>query len=266
MTWWVLVKKEWQESFFRFVLGLVFIILSFFLLTNLMEQQSPFIVILGAALIFFHIFYLFFTLLASLRKEWKDKTSYVWMSIPQPGWLLLGAKFTVAVVQLISSLGLTMLLMNLLLNRTSNLELNEINVVFDVILDLYRETGPWLFLMIVHGAVQLGLAALFIFLMDKVIRPMGWLVAIGISIVFNIIFSWLKGTIVYQTLTTWGPLKVFNDIPERLGLDTALMIPDTHEQDQFMTLYTGEIIAESLVLIGVFLLLSWMLDNKVEAE
>ncbi|UCZ51562.1 hypothetical protein LGQ02_11845 [Bacillus shivajii] len=263
---WHLLKKDWQESTFRFLLNASLIVVIFALLYYFIERQTPFAFLLSIPLVFLHLFYMFFSIIFSLRKEWKERTVYFWFNMPIAGWKLLLSKFTVAYFQFAISLLITMFMISFLFERAMN-QLpetfsEEVFLVLEVLQALLREFAPVIFLFISQGAIQIGLAGLFIYVMSKVIKPLGWLIGIIITFIFNYIYSWFTDTAVYSAITSWGEIFRLGDLPEHLllqmnleGVDPVIMKTP---------IYAGYFLVEVVIIILIFWAISWLFDRKVQ--
>ncbi|MCE7791191.1 hypothetical protein K8O68_02005 [Salipaludibacillus sp. CUR1] len=267
--WWSLYKKEWQESLFRFSLSLALLTAAYVFIYIFMERETPLVFAVSLAVVFLHIFYLFIMLLASLIKEWKENTSHLWMNLPVKGYVLLSAKLAAAFTQFLISISYAIVAADLILQRAMRMfedsAAEGLTGIISMLVPLYRELIPWVLLAVTNGALQLGIAAMFIFIFSKVVRPFGWLAAIVLTILANYIYTWIKNIPLIERSTEWLPLLKGEEIYKKIyalypgGADLMEV------SEGIMTnVYLGQIAAELLVLTGAFFLISWLLDRKVE--
>lgn len=268
--WWSLFKKEWQESLPRFYIILGTATAAYIFMFIFIERNTPIFFVLGFGVIALHVFYLFASWLISFAREWRNKTHYSWLNLPAPGWVLLTTKTAAGFAQFALSLLYAMITAYVILSYTINLTstegaafYNDENM-FALVQQLYLELSPWIFLGISHGAVQLGLAAVFIFLMSKIIRPFGWLIGIGLTIAWMLITSFVENLFVFETLTQVVPLinveNIVSNAVNTIGIGNATLAIENGS-----SFFLGEVIYYGLIYIFLFWLFSFLLDRYVEA-
>ncbi|PYZ95242.1 hypothetical protein CR194_06935 [Salipaludibacillus keqinensis] len=266
--WLALVKKEWQESTFRFLVCLALLTIVYVFIYTMMATATPLVVFIGVVVVLLHVFYLFLTLLASLIKEWKEHTSHLWMNLPVPGWKLLSAKVAIGFSQFMILIIYGMVAVDIMLQKLINLSFAGSGIDYteslNIGLNLYRELSPWIVLMISQGALQLGLAALFIFVFSKVIRPFGWLIAIIITFAANHLLSAVKNTEGYQTITQWVPLLDGQQVHEKVAIHLLQPVEAELNEQIIQTIYLGQVVAEVLFILVVFWMITWLFDQKAE--
>lgn len=265
MSWLNLYVKDLRLTKISFFINMLGILMFSLLTIFLMERYSPIFLMIGIPLLFFHVFYLFFMMYTSLRKEWNSGTAHLWLNIPRSGGQLLSAKFLAASTYLVISLGAAFLIVYLLLRRGLPLFDNQ-EISTDIILELFQ-TNWWVFFLgIIISAMNLGAALTFIYIMSKSIQKWGWLLAIAILSAASWVLYKVEQTKIYQTLTEWG--VVFKtDILESILIESGGMTTNTSLEVETVneTLYLGSTIIEFLSIIVLLYLSAWLLDHKVNA-
>jgi len=268
MKWKTLFTKEWQGTQFSFLLILAVLTLVYAFMYSFMERLPSLVILTGMAMIVAHVLYMLAEVPSSLNKEWKENTVHVWLNFPIPGWKLLTAKFIVAFIQFSIALVYFMTVLYFFIVKAVTLleQSGQSETFTEVTLmrELYVEFSPLIFLFVSYGAIALGLAGLFLFLMAKMIR-FGWIYGIGIVVVFNYVLNWLRETAFYNTVTEWGLLVNIQNFPEHISVqmnsDSAMV---ELGNELLMQMYAGQIIFEMLIIGGVFFLLSWIFDHKLQ--
>ncbi|SDY16218.1 hypothetical protein SAMN05421736_101535 [Evansella caseinilytica] len=268
MTWKVLLKKEWKESSLRFFLNLGLLAVVYLVILYLMQRYSPLLFFLGIPAILTHVLYMFVDLIFSLRKEWKENTVYVWMNLPLPGWQLILAKLLTAFVQLMISLGVTFAFVYLFIIRAEQLidysVYREFAQGIVLLKEIFIKLLPFATMLIAHSAVVLGLVAVFIFLMSKIIQPLGWLVGVLITAALTTASVLFSNTAFYAAITEWGLIRTIADIPQEIlfqfGDENAVEV----SEKIIIHLYAGQLVYEGIILVAMFLVVSWLFDRKVQ--
>ncbi|WP_026689749.1 hypothetical protein [Alteribacter aurantiacus] len=261
MSWLMLVRKELRQNGSLAGLGgvLFFIILVFLIYQVNTNPGNTIFIFMLIPIILLHFFYMFLMILASMRREWKEGTVILWLNIPLRGWNLLSAKVTASFIYFIISLIITMASFYGLLYYSREIYFQMGIPDFS---SLFLEYSGWLFLFIVNGALWLGLTGLFIFVVSKVIKPLGWLIAIGITVGLNFLWSWITNTAAYETIAHWETLLTFDQIAEGLNMDIEGSPLDHLEGLEI--LHLGHMLIEVGLMVAIFIGICWLFDKKVE--
>lgn len=192
---------------------------------------------------------------ASLRKEWVLGSAHFWLNIPTKGWKLLSAKFLAASSYMLVSLGFTFLIIYLFLQRSMVLftEPNQLAI------QLFQSSWWVLFFGIFIGAMRLGAAITFIYVMSKSIQKWGWFLAVTILSASSWIWFKMQQTAVYQTLTHWGVVMSSDDIIGSVFVESNGTITVEAMED---FIYLGATVVELIIIIVLIYISSWILDNK----
>lgn len=271
MMWLALFYKEIQQSSIRFAVSLSLITAAFVMMFWLVDQQSPLLFLFGIAIVFFHIFYLFIIWLISFAQEWRNKTHLFWLNLPAGGAYLLSAKMTAGLLQMMLSLAYSMLLAYFLIRRvtlqeiTGDPELAQgISEGFSIVQTAYVELAPALYVSVLYGAMYLGFAAVFIFLAAKIIRPLGWLAGIVLTLLLHAGFSSIRSTGIYQTATEWIPVFELDRVFERIAVNTnGERLSGNLETGE--ALYLGEILAAAGGFALLFVFCVYLFNRHVQA-
>ncbi|WP_096435245.1 hypothetical protein [Alteribacter populi] len=269
MSWLALTGKEIRQNTFLMALNLVFLIAVFSLVWYGIEKASGLIVFFSIPVLVMHSFYLFFMILLSLRREWKDRTALIWFNLPQRGWKLLTSKFAAAFTAFTLSLLFSMTSLYFLMKKAGQtFEERAIPGEAEVIAtlsSLYSEYFLWIFAFIAYAALPLGLAGLFIYVLGKVIRPLGWLLGIGIAIGASYVWSLIIDTGIYSAIAYWGPILTLDNIPNELMVDITAETAAINQSGEVMeVVYLGNTLIELGLMAAIFIGISWLFDRKVE--
>lgn len=246
-AWVALLKKDFKLTRTVFFVGLVInvLIVMFTIYLGMKADNSLLMFIPIAAAFVFHVFYVPIVVFISLKTE--ANQLHLWLHNPQPASALLMSKIVN---------GLTMIVISLLmLSVTSGLLM--IIPKFSFIEVDWTDTwmsGLLIFPHIILLSIMIGILvilfwALYQFLKFKIGR---WslLVVIGTVILSGWIVALFESTKLYMLLTQWGSLEI------NFSFSTFSLDP--------IQIYTGEYLYNFVIIIGLFLLSAWIIDNKVE--
>ncbi|SER76498.1 hypothetical protein [Salisediminibacterium halotolerans] len=271
MIWLALLYKELQQSSARFFISLGLISAAYLLMFWLVHYELTLIFLLAAAIVFFHVFYLFIAWLAAFSQEWRNKTQLFWLNLPSGAVRLLSAKMAAGLIQLMVSLAYAMVLAFFLIRRIAAQNISgspelaaTVSDGLTIVQTVYLESAPLIYVSVVYGALHLGFAAVFIFLVSKVIRPFGWLAGIAVTILAQAGLSSLRSTPFYETMTEWGQIFRIDGVWERIaaninGYNQAAAV-ETGE-----VLYIGEVLAASGWFLLLFALFVYLFNHRVQA-
>ncbi|PYZ98162.1 hypothetical protein CR205_06085 [Alteribacter lacisalsi] len=264
MTWLALVAKEVRQNMFLMGLhgGLLAAALIIIWYNGDRSAGIGALLLIGVPLIIAHVISVFLYILASMRREWKDRTAYIWMNLPHSGITILSAKFAAAFLAGASFLFLTMLL---ILGLINHLEPLLAAAGLDILVQLYKDYAVWMYTFILYGAVQIGLAGLFIYVLHKVIRPLGWLIGIVITFGANWLWSFITDTAVYSTIAYRLPMLTIENVPEGVMVEIAGVHSSYNAYDQIIEMaYLGHTIIEVVLMAVIFLAICLLFDKKAE--
>ncbi|AOM83049.1 hypothetical protein [Salisediminibacterium beveridgei] len=269
--WLALFRKEWQDSLPRFLLIMILNTLGFLIMLYLIEQESFLFLLIALPLIIVHVIYLFFEWLIAFSREWRSNTHVQWLNLPVSGWALITSKMAAGLSQFLISLIYAMIAAYVMLTRIisvgqeGNSVYTDMTSVIEPVRQAYLEFSPFILAVILHGAVMIGLAAVFIYLMAKAFKPLGWLIGIVLTFVVNWMISWLSDQVWFQSVQTFIPLLRSDDVIERLTILFTDFSDVAIDQTGGDVLYLGQIVtilAGYLLALGIF---RWLLDKYVEA-
>jgi hypothetical protein len=264
-VWWSLVRKE-----FRFNLNLFLMMVVFLLLLegiHVLIAISPLQIgdMYGGITIFLIPSLLFPILMfISLHKEWNSTSSQLWLNIPQSGFKLLSAKYVVVSLQM---LALTVLLTVVAFYNLNPFDLKpyfgEQGTSNEFI--LFKDYGLfWSVWVIFINGAQLAITVLFIYILAKSIRKIGWLIGIILTKFISGIFFMLMDTAAYKSMAQWGMLKVITVVETWGGSPINPTITSVVSSEITEAIYLGEVILTIGTIILYLLLSSWLFERKVE--
>jgi len=196
------------------------------------------------AAVVFHIFYVPIMVFISLKTE--ANQLHVWLHNPQPASSLLLSKLVNGLMMIVISLLMLYVMSGLLI-------IPEFSLIDAYWTDTWM-AGLLIFPHIILISMMIGvwvmfLWALYHFLKFKIGR---WSLLIVIGTVF--LSSWIAAlferTKLYMVLTQWGSMEIHFEF----SAFTMESIP----------VYAGEYMYSFIIIIGLYVLSSWMIDNKVE--
>jgi hypothetical protein len=246
-AWAALFKKDFKLIRTVFFVGLVINLLVAMLTIYLgMKAENALLTFIPlVAAVVFHVFYVPINVFISLKTE--DKQLHLWLHNPQPASTLLISKLVNGLVMIIISLLMLSVMSGLLMMipKFSLMEADWTDTWASGLLIL-----PHIILIsIMIGVLVMFLWALYHFLKYKIGR---WslLVVIGTVIVSGWIVALFESTELYMLLTQWGSMEI------HFNFSTFSLDP--------IQVYRGEYFYNFILMIGLFFLSAWIIDNKVE--
>ncbi|MBU9723715.1 MULTISPECIES: hypothetical protein [Bacillaceae] len=269
MSWRALLMKEWNSSSVTFSISFVCMIVFYVILYYLMGRYTPFLFSLAFLVILALLLSLALDWFSTLHKEWRENTVYTWLNLPIPGWKLLLSKLIVSFVQFIIHLSTALIGFYILIHRGRALfeqsgagGLQQVQAM-DLLTDTFAEHSAMFFIAIPYVALLLAFGVAFIFFMSKSVRRLGWLIGIGIVAVFYYVRLKIIDTEFFGVFTEWGLIRKL-EVPEQVmfavGPEQGIHVGEVFQYP----LYLGNIVVGVGLLVGIFLVLSWLLDNKVQ--
>lgn len=243
-AWVALLKKDFKLTRTIFFVGLV-INLLFVMLTmyvgKIADNTLLMFIPLGVAIVF-HIFYVPIMVFISLRTE--ANQLHLWLHNPQPASRLLLSKIVNGLIMVVISLLMLYVMSGLLIEPKSN----SIEPYWT---DIWT-SGLIIFPHVIILSTMIGVCVLFLWTLFQFFKfrigRWSWLVVIGAIIIPNWITSLFESTSLYRLGTNWGGITY--------NFPSFSIAP--------IQLYTGEYLYNFIIIIGLFILTAWIIDNKVE--
>ncbi|MDQ0193058.1 hypothetical protein [Paenibacillus wynnii] len=243
-AWAALLKKDFKLTrtvfFVGLVINLLMVMLTIYLGTIAGNTLLMFIPLVVAVV--FHALYVPIIVFISLRIEVNQL--HLWLHNPQPASTLLISKIVNGLIMIVISLLMLYVMSGLLVIPKFNLfeaywadTWISALIIFPHIIMISTAIGVWV----------LFLWALFQFVKNTIGR-WSWLVVIGAVIIPPWASALFESTNLYRLVTRWG--NITYDFP-------------TFSIDPLQT-YAGEYLYNFIIIIGVFFLTAWIMDNKVE--
>lgn len=244
--------KQWSALFIKdfkltrtvFFIGLVMnvmiALLTFYMGRGADDSLLMFVPLAIAVAI--HVIYVPIIVFISLKAEGNNLP--LWLNNPQPAFKLLLSKIANGLMMIVISLALLYALSGLMIvPKFSLIELYWT--------DIWR-VGLFIFPHIIWISIELSvfvmiLWALYQYLKLKIGR-WSWAVVVGAILFFGGIDALFKTSKLYQFVLEWGGITY--------KFPTILSDP--------IQTYVGEYIYDSMIIVGLFILTAWLVDNKVE--
>jgi hypothetical protein len=245
-AWIALFKKDFKLTRIVFFVGLVInllmALLTIYLGMNIENTLLMFIPL--AAAVVFHVFYVPIMVFISLKIE--ANQLHLWLHNPQPASTLLISKIVNGLMMIVISLLMLYVMYGLLIiPKFGLIEANWSDTWMSGLLIF-----PHIILIsMMIGVLVMFLWALYQFLKFKIGR-WSWLVVMGTVILTGWISTLFESTKLYRLLTHWGSMEI------NFSFSTFSLDP--------IQLYTGEYFYDFFIIIGLFFLTAWIIDNKVE--
>lgn len=245
MSAWVgLLKKDYKLTRTVFFAGLVInflmLLLALYVEGKVEDELLMFIPLLVA--VGLHVVYFPIMLFISLKTE--SNQLQLWLHNPQPASILLLSKIVNALGMLVVSL-VSLYVMSGLLSIPK----------FSLFEAYWTDTwtaGLLIFFHIILVSIFLGIWVILLWSLYQFvkyrIKRLRWLVVIAVVIIPCLILEWFQSTEVYVFLTSWG--SILYQFP-------------TFPVDPIQA-YAGDYLYNSIFIIGLFYLSTWIIDKKVE--
>ena len=243
-AWTALFKKDFKLTRTAFLIGLVmnvlFVILTIYIGTFAGDTLYMFIPL--AVAVVFHILYIPIIVFISIKAE--ANQLHLWLHNPQPGSTLLISKIVNGLLMMVISL-------LMLYAMTGLLIIPKFNLIEAYWTDTWI-AGLLIFPHIIIVSVTAGVWVLFLwslfqFLKFKIGR-WSWIAVIGALILPGWINVLFQSTKIYSFIAKWG--EITYHFPT-FSLDPIQM-------------FAGEYLYSLILIVGVFILTAWIIDNKVE--
>jgi hypothetical protein len=243
-AWTGLLKKDFRLTRTVFFVGIVINIL-LFMLAMFVDRKSDeplYMLIPLLAAIFLHVFYFPIVLFISLKTE--GNQLHLWLHNSQSAVTLLCSKILNVTLKMIVSLVI-------LYGMLAVLVLPNFHLFKTYWTDIWV-SSLLLFPHIILFSISMGIWVIFFWSLYHYmrIRIGRWsgLVVIAAVILLVWIVAQFESTQLYMLITHWG------------GMDITFMT----FSNESIHAYMGEYLYNLIVIIGVFYLSAWLIDNKVE--
>jgi hypothetical protein len=243
-AWSGLLKKDFRLTRTMFFTGMVINMLVF-MLAMFVEMKfgdpiSMFFPLIAAVVL--HVFYIPIILFISLKTE--GNQLHLWLHNPQSAVSLLSSKLLIVALKMTASLALLYVMLTVLIIPK-----------FSLVEAYWTDTwiaGLLIFIHIIFISISMGVWVIFLwtlyhFMKGKIGR-WSWLAVIAAIILPGWITAKIESTKFFMLITQWGGME--------LKFPTFSTEP--------IPLYAGEYLYQVIILVGLFYLSAWMIDNKVE--
>ncbi|KGE16605.1 hypothetical protein [Paenibacillus wynnii] len=243
-AWAALFKKDFKLTRTVFFVGLVINVLMVMLTIYLgtVAGSSLYMFVPLVVAIVFHILYVPIIVFISLRIE--ANQLHLWLHNPQPASTLLISKMVNGLIMIVISLLMLYLMSGMLI-------VPKFNLIEAYWTDTWI-SGLIIFPHIIMISLAIGVWVLFLWALSQSVKftigRWSWLVVIGAVIIPPWASALFESTNLYRLVTRWG--NITYDFP-------------TFSIDPIQT-FAGEYLYNFIIIIGLFLLTAWIMDNKVE--
>ncbi|TVP84751.1 MAG: hypothetical protein EA344_06205 [Alkalicoccus sp.] len=259
--WMTLWKKEWQESLPRFGIVMGVFLLMYAGILTASFNTSAFALLLGFFAVGLHLVLLLLLWALSFHGEWRSRTQWTWLNIPAPGWKLVTAKLAAGFSQYVISIALLTAVGFLAMRIfASGLE-PQLRESIEMMQSVLTGFFPLMLLALTYGAVFLGLGLVFIILMARSVKKVGWVIGLVSALLFSYVYSAFNQSSLYAALFHHG---VVFDAEQTMQNVTSGSMNFQLEIDQGASIYAGQLAVEMLLIAGIIALLSWMVDRFVQ--
>lgn len=242
--WSALFMKDFKLSRTVFFIGLVMDVLVA-ILTLYMERVADDSLLMFVPLAIagaIHVVYVPLIVFIGLKSE--GNHLHLWLNNPQPAFKLLLSKIANGLMMIVISLALLYALSRLLIAP-------EFSLIEPYWTDAWR-VGLFIFPHIIWISIELSVGVMILWAIYQYLKlrigRWSWTVVAGMAILAGGIEALLKSSSLYQHIVEWGGITY--------KFPTILSDP--------IRTYAGEYIFDLILIIGLFILTAWLVDNKVE--
>lgn len=244
--------KQWSALFIKdfrltrtvFFIGLVMNVL-IALLTLYMGRvadDSLLMFVPVAIAVAIHVIYVPLIVFISLKSEGNYLS--LWLTNPQPAFTLLMSKIANGLMMIVISLALLYALSGLLIAPKFNL----IELYWT---DIWR-VGLFIFPHIIWISMELSVVVMILWASYQYLKlkigRWSWAVVVGTTLLFGELDALFKTSKLYRLVSEWGGITY--------KFPTILSEP--------IQTYVGEYIFDFMIIVGLFIVTAWLVDNKVE--
>lgn len=249
--WFGLLKKEYRLSRTGILIGLIFLIVLLLSIFSFGPKGNTALFVLTSVLLMLHSFYLSIYMFFSLKTE--GGHLHLWLHNTHSAKALLLAKLINGIVGLIISFAINYVFVILAINKLNYLSSNLINT-------LLLLSGN-----IIGYSIYLAMWIVFIWVVFQVSKGkigsyFSWFISVGAIIIPTWLLGKFRETSIFKHLTNWGYIDIseFGHFVKELFVDNPNVIV---ESDSFKI---GVLLFYFLLTILLFLISSWLIDEKVE--
>lgn len=262
-AWASLLVKDFRLMRIPFFIGLLLLILLIGASYLLNMDGHPARLSLAASfpLWMAHFFYLpayiFFALLGESR------TMHLWLHHPKRAWYLMSSKLVNGLSAMAISLIINFLYM-LVMVRTVMSDIEQVTLNWDRVFAL----GTMFNLLIILVSLYHAMWIYFIWTLYQTSKTrfgkLSWLVVIATLLLPTWGMAELQSTALYGMLAEWGASTInFSALLHSLLNNPDSFLPP--EMDNLtISIYIGEIVIYLVITVVLFVVSSWLLDEKVE--
>ncbi len=252
-----LLQKEFRMTRNSVILSFAILIIGGLWLVFLSYTRNiGFIIAPAAMILVLLLFYPALYMLKSLAWEWKV-TPHLWLHCPQPSWMLLAAKLTAAMLQMLAIIVITagLLLLGIAINPHPE-QFGGAN--FSTLLPIVLEAGTYSAVFAIAASIHIGAWATLISVANalaaNILGRFRWLAGIAVFTAATAGLGQLQQTRVFQSITGWGTINIsMHNLP-----------PVPRTSIGMGQIYAGEILFYLLLTLALFAFSAWLIDHKVE--
>lgn len=254
-AWKTLFKKELRMGalgFFIFlIVQLMLMVLGIYLAIR--NGEKGFIFGIGIFLITCHSFYLLGYMIINVFME--KKTFHLWMYNPLPGWAMIAAKLSGALVYMTCSLAVASLYTWIGYLIMSD-QLSQLSQQIHV----YR-VGALVIAYLYWIAIYIGIAFMFLWLVQRGLKSrigkLTWPVLLGA--IAAVIYAIVK-------FTQWGFISALTNWGEVPASVVHIFVPGTGVQIRDTQIYLGDFVLDLAIMAVLYILSSWIMDHELEVS
>ncbi len=266
-AWTGLLKKEYHLSRTGYFIGLgiMIFIAALAYLASIRFGEPGIMLAISVMLVLSHMFYLPGHLFTSLNTE--GKQLHLWLHTPQSARSLISAKLAISTVAMLVSLAISSLiayfaLINVFDTNEWLLFKQEVLNQLDVSMMDMIQMGLFGVIHLILLSINFTIWIIFLWtiynLFKRKIGRLSWLVVIVTIAIPTWLFSKFQGTVMYDWLTNWGRMELKFLPTSGYSFTGNVGAPHVHY------VHLGDYVIHLIILVGIFFLSTWLLDEKVE--
>lgn len=254
-AWFNLFKKEYRMVRTFFVVMLAMLVIGGLWTAYSNMDHLGIILAPASLLIIFATFFPVFYMLTSVYQELR-KTPHLWLHCPQPAWMLLSAKLSMAMVVTVALLLVDAVFIYLTLFTVSE----QTGIAVQSLALFVTEVGTYAAVFIIGASICMAAWSCLIAVVTASARNLlgrfNWLAGIAIYVAATWGLGKLHETWIFERLTQWGAFKI--------NLVTINQVLSTTHPFDGIDIYTGQILMTAIITFAVFAVSCWLIDNRVE--
>lgn len=242
--WSALFIKDFKLTRTVFLIGLVMNVLIAMLTLYMgrVADDSLLVFVPLAIAVAIHVVYVPLIVFISLKSE--GNHLHLWLNNPQPAFKLLLSKIANGLMMIVISLALLYALSRLLIEP-------EFSLIESYWTDTWR-VGWFIFPHIIWISIEVSVWIIALWVIYQHLKlkigRWSWAVVAGAAVLSEGLNALFKTSDLYQLVTEWGGMTY--------KFPTILPNP--------IQTYAGGYIYDLIIIIGLFILTAWLVDNKVE--